>query len=466
MVPFDNNKIICALDEFETNDTGGLLKLRRHGFYVWPIVRIHASFDVISKRTSPESSVNSGQVDNSKNVNKSYFTRTSLKKDNNVENIYIYDSSQNYKVCYEGVCFDRVMIGELNKKHNSSLCEVSFDGGSDEIYSTDLWISVGVVPKILMKVVSFVLSSFFVLDCLKIYRFLAVFYSFSSKSKVCTIFDSIKINAKISYVFLNSKYISYLIRGLSLNRVATANFYRADSMALTLMAHNKKVPTFNFQHGVQSSTHPAFSDWKNIPLGGYELIPNVFNCWDKESCAQIDSWGVRNGSHKSFLMGNQWIKYWKTRTASDLLDYSKSGFTIVVTLHPSIGLLPEVLSSSIKYGDPDWRWLIRLHPRQMTQNNIDYVEHKIESVGVDIISKVNVCEASNLPLPLLLSRSDVHMTGFSSSALEASEFNVKTIFIHRMGGEYYPGLIERGQAVYSPNMENILFELSNLSSAV
>ena len=67
-----------------------------------------------------------------------------------------------------------------------------------------------------------------------------------------------------------------------------------DSMAITLAAKRRSINVINFQHGVQTEDHPAFSCWKNIPLDGYEFLPTQFLCWDINSFNSMNQFFKNN----------------------------------------------------------------------------------------------------------------------------------------------------------------------------
>ena len=93
----------------------------------------------------------------------------------------------------------------------------------------------------------------------------------------------IKIPFKVSYMLLLSRFMMNFFKRTELKILRHANYYSLDSMALTLAAKKCDILVQHIQHGSQADDHPAFGNWSNVPLKGYELVPNVFNCWNEES---------------------------------------------------------------------------------------------------------------------------------------------------------------------------------------
>ena len=73
----------------------------------------------------------------------------------------------------------------------------------------------------------------------------------------------------------------------------------------------------------------------------------------------------------------------------------------------------------------DYKWLVRLHPRQLSIRD-EFISF---CIGKGIFGLINLDLATKEPLPLLLSNCLIHITHFSGSTLEASFFNKKTILL-------------------------------------
>ena len=64
----------------------------------------------------------------------------------------------------------------------------------------------------------------------------------------------------------------------------------------------------------------------------------------------------------------------------------------------------------------------------------------------EVYNNIFISEATDRPLPVLMTLMDLHITCFSSCIYEATAFDVPTIFIHKAGQEYFNVHIESGKA--------------------
>ena len=92
----------------------------------------------------------------------------------------------------------------------------------------------------------------------------------------------------------------------------------------------------------------------------------------------------------------------------------------------------------------------KLHPRSNPQNNL--IRNFCQTKNLSILpSNINIREA--------LKGIDAHVTGFSSSALDAAELGVKTYFIDERAVELYDSLIANAAAEFYISSEELLQNL-------
>ena len=136
---------------------------------------------------------------------------------------------------------------------------------------------------------------------------------------------------------------------------------------------------------------------------------------------------------------------------NQLSKLSKDKFNIIITLQPSLGGLPIIIKDIIEnYSDLKLFFWIRLHPRQLNS--------KIHKTLISMYSNyhnINIHEASSYPLPILMSKMDLHLTGFSSSVYEALYFNVRTILFDKNGLDYFSDMIVDKSVKYFTKIEDI-----------
>lgn len=202
-------------------------------------------------------------------------------------------------------------------------------------------------------------------------------------------------------------------------RVLVVCYYDFKSLALTWAANRRGIPVMDLQHGVQGPRHLAYSKW---PVINTYFLPTHFWVWDDYSSHTIGEW-KKDGSH--ILLGcNRWFMDRVKEKTSEILLF---------TAQPLDEPIPESLIDAIRSYKGNRQWYIRLHPYQLQQ--LPMFEKIFRDAG--LLGKVNLKEASTAPLTELLSKTHLHMTFYSTVAVEASYYNVPTIFLDDRGEEVY-----------------------------
>ncbi len=218
-------------------------------------------------------------------------------------------------------------------------------------------------------------------------------------------------------------------------------YYIDDVFALTSAANRLNIETIEMQHGPQTEIHLSYASWSVLPKEGYDMIPKTFWCWDESSHNVIKDWSKNNPAYSVKVIGNPWIDNWKTKKN----NFPEKDY-ILYSLQPSPLTLEQLFPNSIINfikTNPQ-KWFIRLHPRQLNEN--EKIKSYLENKGV--LALVNLEEATQEPLPLLLSNALIHLTHFSGTAIEASLFNLKTVLLNEIGLFSFPDLISTQKAVY------------------
>src|SRR5690606_28068781 len=67
-------------------------------------------------------------------------------------------------------------------------------------------------------------------------------------------------------------------------------YYNDEMLAMNYAAAKSKVISIDMQHGTQGPLHFAYASWTKQPSDGFDLLPSIFWCWDKESALTINEW--------------------------------------------------------------------------------------------------------------------------------------------------------------------------------
>ena len=360
----------------------------------------------------------------------------------------LFVTHDNYQVSVEGQKYDRVL--EYYKldiiKQGKAFFELNLATGNIKF--------VGINEE---NTVSIQSSLFFIkVYCYLITRLISkhanleiqINYINSQLSKVFPGFELtlLEIRQYLIYLDLLKNYFAKLFGKLGISSIYQANYYSSLELAINAAANQLEVKTYCVQHGGQSRNNPAFGQWTNVPLNGYALLPDIFLCWDEESANTITEWSSETEHHKAQVNGYQWPELWregriKYNGFPVLRKLSSGKLNILYTMQPSIGMPPEMIIEMIKKSSNLINWWLRLHPRQVgTKVDIDLKKMYSNKNNIFLL------EASSEPLPALMINMDLHLTSFSSCVYEAMLFNVPTLFINRMGHDYFIETIQSGQA--------------------
>lgn len=224
-------------------------------------------------------------------------------------------------------------------------------------------------------------------------------------------------------------------------------YYSEDLLALVAAANKLNIETIEMQHGPQTEIHLCYGSWSLVPNEGYDVLPRKFWCWDEYSKDVLEKWISRNELYKVEVKGNPWVNYWKNHKEA----YRFRNF-VLYTLQPSPLSIEQLFSTQLiqLIKESKCLWFIRLHPRQLDQSSRikEFLQNE------NIIDLVNIDNATNDALPLLLNNAKLHITHFSGSALEASYFHLKTVLINETALISFPHLIESSEAIYVDYRDN------------
>jgi len=215
-----------------------------------------------------------------------------------------------------------------------------------------------------------------------------------------------------------------------------SGYDKVQNYALIYEANSRNIPTVDVQHGLTGKLHVGYSQFLNIPEGGYNVLPSTFWCWDDDSKKTVDHWAKDSESVQSFVGGNPWLSYTSNQQLPVQLPTDKR--ILLVTLqHNGI---PTVILDAIHNSASHFFWIVRVHPR------FSSIKADIEEDLKECIENNNVLvhNAIDIVLPPLLKRVDVHITQFSSTVLEASYLGVPSVVLDPIGVSSYQHLIDQG----------------------
>jgi hypothetical protein len=187
------------------------------------------------------------------------------------------------------------------------------------------------------------------------------------------------------------------------------------------------------------------------------MLPRNFWCWDESSMKIIEKWILSNKKYSAKNRGNLWVDFWKKQE----IKYRFENF-ILYSLQPNPLKIEDLFNDKIIKAiiNSNYLWFIRLHPNQI--NQIENFKNIIKQNGIE--HKVNIENATFDPLPQILSSTKLHITFYSGTAIEATFFNVYTIFLSDLAINNFKDIIEENKGGYL-DLENENFN-SNLNNII
>lgn len=253
----------------------------------------------------------------------------------------------------------------------------------------------------------------------------------------------------VQMVFLMMFYDSLFTELLTKSKVKTifiVCFYSAYNMGITRAAARLGISTVDMQHGVQGKNNIAYSHWI-LPKEGYNTLPNFFLCWDVKDTDLINSW-AKGSPHKAFTGGDLWSETLrfddpKIELKNKLPSVPTGDLTVLFSLQPAKDEIPLNLVNAIK-ASTNIQWWFREHP--LYRKDPNSIRTTLNELGIS--NKVKLGAVSDLPIPVILSKVDLHITNWSSVVLDAEKVGVPSIIIHPIGKDVFSDMIEEGRAKY------------------
>lgn len=224
------------------------------------------------------------------------------------------------------------------------------------------------------------------------------------------------------------------------------------SRELCTACHQLGVWVADIQHGVISDSH----DWyganfrKNDPR---TWVPDAFLCWDTGAVDTITKWTTKTEIEVR-LIGNPWINRFRNPLADDrLVNHMKEKYSLPKNGKKNILIslqwddswrneryIDKALEEFILKNLDNYNWYFRLHPNMVHGFAKDDGKKFFQYFNATFPEGTVECKkATEMPLPLLLSMIDGHITWFSSVCIEAAYFGVRSLLLdERMleGGEW------------------------------
>jgi hypothetical protein len=218
-----------------------------------------------------------------------------------------------------------------------------------------------------------------------------------------------------------------------------------------------KIPVYDLQHGVIESRKYQESYGMVTPL---DQLPDGYLCWDAHSADTVSTWARKKGI-RVINIGNPWFLRFSQARPEDLLVaeaiaegeiLSDTRPMIVVSLTwaftqvfcpdgESNGVMDDALEQVILDTVESYNWVLRLHPVQLRGSEREMVVRYLRSTFGAEKTRFWV-SASEIPLPIVFKKAQLHITYESAVVTEAAWMGVRSgVLSDRLGpGGKYPTL--------------------------
>ncbi|WKK74524.2 hypothetical protein QYS49_22745 [Marivirga salinae] len=263
---------------------------------------------------------------------------------------------------------------------------------------------------------------------------------------------NINLQKKINHVKSWSNFFRWLIKKTEAKMVAGICYYSNAMYGLNLAAHQLNIKSADMQHGAQGNMHIAYN-FNKIPDNGYNILPKYFWVWDFESKNHLENIFKSQNFHKVVLKGNPWFNFIKENSSK--LSIRENKPLILISVQPLREILNTNIYEIIRSTANMYAWWIRLHPRMSKTETANFIS---ELKFNQVYDKINIKEASNLPLPIILQNAKLHISKYSGTISEAAMMQVPSLIIDEIGTKTYDNLIEKGIAYNGLNLTSALIE--------
>lgn len=213
-------------------------------------------------------------------------------------------------------------------------------------------------------------------------------------------------------------------------------FYSSQGMAFCAACKELGIISVDIQHGLAGAhQHRAYSNWSKVPHEGYALLPSIFWTWSQTDLMEIRKWSIKcPDRHNAIVGGMVWNKYLHESLSLNftnikeefkiILEKHSHSLQVLVSLQTGV-VFPEWFVDVLNDRELNIFWWIRKHP--------NYDETQKNLLNQIVNENVEVQLASSIPLPIILSSIDIHVTCHSAVVLEAQLMGKPSIVLTELG---------------------------------
>ncbi len=290
----------------------------------------------------------------------------------------------------------------------------------------------------------------------------------AAQKEAGVVLDQAQLLTDMGKIFYFARIFEKLLRSLGPKAFIHSVYYHPVGMAWMLACRWASVRSIDLQHGRLGPHHGLYTDLIAAPADGYALTPDRIWCWGTRTVDDIArAMNPACTRHRGFAGGNAWLYKWRYGDTSAFAPPDLDAFTrrlagkrvILVSLQPLDTPVPPALLDALRKAPADWFWLLRLHP--LRRHTAPEIAALLARAGV---TQVEMDAATTFPLFSLLRLAHHHVTAFSSVAVEAAAFDLRTSLTAPEGETIFAPEIARGICRYTPTGDALLAHIGEVLS--
>jgi len=278
----------------------------------------------------------------------------------------------------------------------------------------------------------------FFIECFKVFRI----------DNLISFRQSMRVVIKVITLDFLSQLIARELLERGTNRVITPIHYNFYGFALLRGAKIANVESVALQHGHNTSNHPVFSRMAGYSCEDLESwLPDLYFCWDQCNVNSLPIKFREKVDVKTFAYFDYWTQFVSLDNQVDVL----------ITGQPSVSIGSTFIRETIiACVAARRRVAFRPHPRQIV-----CLKDFESCIGKVLAQSPLFSLVNNGPLIKSLWGSRLHVTGFSSSILEASSLGIKSIAFDSRALSLREGLKKKNDLVIETELASFKEALTN-----
>lgn len=210
------------------------------------------------------------------------------------------------------------------------------------------------------------------------------------------------------------------------------------------------IPVFDLQHGLNTDESPYYGELYQTGMPP-ENLPTGFLCWDDQSTEPITKWASSKGI-RVLNVGNPWfLRFVRVQAGDELVNKAISDANIFIDDRPRIlvtlqwnmakvgqgqvfnGVMTDALETVILNTGELFTWIIRVHPVQLNGVEREATFYYLKKTfGIE--RTLEWLKASWIPLPVVLRKTDLHITFSSAVVVEAAWMGLRSGLLNNQIG--------------------------------